>query len=448
MSESHSPVFISYSNSERSPGDLAQDDTPEDHRSRKEYVRSLIGDLKRELHDVGHSVWVDQDRILPGWDFGVHIDRGIAECLAAVVLIDRDAVEASQYMRRELTLLLHHRARGLQVVPVLLGGVTLQQLGASSLMSEYTGLPGVSILDASGGIDDSEGRSDVAKRIVRALEPSLAKLTQGPAKYWMDAVCSLLLQDGVEPMYAGLREDLGIDERESVYRHLPERVIAAALLNAERTEVEKAITRLQAVLSAESLKRLVDHVRPLWVEHDDATVVAEALEPDSQRRVVALPTDRVELGRDVVKRSTFCSTGYQIDAVAGVVGEGSVDEMLHAYEKTLRMGLGFTGEDEESDPAPLEEVVDEVREIRQGALGLINTESLEARHVLALKEGLDRRFPGFTFIFMAGKRRENLPHGVEKMEWEPATMKKVNRYVNRMNGYIGKEVIDRDIERS
>jgi hypothetical protein len=84
--------------------------------------------LATELRKAGRSVWLDQD-ILPGDDWENSITNSLEQSSNVVVLVSCNSL-TSQWSSYEIGLALGHAKRtpGVNIVPVLLGGVEVAAL--------------------------------------------------------------------------------------------------------------------------------------------------------------------------------------------------------------------------------------------------------------------------------------------------------------------------------
>src|SRR5580658_4736674 len=73
----------------------------------------------------GQEIFIDSDVLRPGDEWCSVIYHRLAECHAAIILLNRAALE-STWVRREVNILLWRRALGypLEIVPALLGDVS------------------------------------------------------------------------------------------------------------------------------------------------------------------------------------------------------------------------------------------------------------------------------------------------------------------------------------
>jgi hypothetical protein len=91
------------------------------HSSRNDPFAGLVREAVK-VRLPGLEILVDMDELRPGDEWRAILYHWLAECHAAVVLLNREAM-ASSWVRREVNILLWRRALGypLKIVPAILG---------------------------------------------------------------------------------------------------------------------------------------------------------------------------------------------------------------------------------------------------------------------------------------------------------------------------------------
>lgn len=328
------------------------------HSSRRDERAARVRQRLREhLSALNWDVKVDTDALRGGLEWRGQLYTWLADCDAAVILLNKAALESS-WVTREAHVLMWRRALGapLTVIPVLLPDADLRELRRSEI-SDVTSLQAVKRLP---GESDDEG---LIKRAVELL-PDLSTLSTAERDasamcMWTAKVISCL--DPVDEVHLrGAAEHLAPGEdRRFVTAHEGRRYLAHQFLGHRTGEsVYQAMGKIGF-----GLPRLADLVRlvsPTWIEGAAArrlvpfgTVTDEDAGTSkrfARRVVVALNSERSETARQYVDRALCCGDGYWVQTISLVAGESQDAEFRRDCEAAVRRLLHL------DDDEPLEGV--------------------------------------------------------------------------------------------
>jgi TIR domain len=307
------------------------------HSSRDDpFAARLRACLVTALEAGGYAPWLDEVRLGAGDRWRCLIYRHLLHCRGAVLLLSPAALE-SPWVRKEATILSFRgstRAR-LRLVPVLLGGVTPNQVEAAFpalYLSEYefvTVPPGAAPAEAAEEIaagftglggDVSDDMAAWTTRVRVMLRPAPAEILQLAAAH--------LLTD----------QEPDLDDSAELMAH--------ALLHGPTVGVYKALREL-ADTGFVDMVRFVRQVAPAYVREDLAAPLRAALRSE-QAQVVAVNGAWPDTGALFTRRACCCSTSV-IAVHVGLVGtERTVDSVAEATRDAV--GREFNSE----EPADLE----------------------------------------------------------------------------------------------
>lgn len=389
-------VFISHSI--KDPGDEPAEADARTAWTRAKSLLALRTRLHAKLAAAGFDPWLDQRKLDPPaeWRDGLHF--ALARADGAVLLLDENAVQKSDWVLKEATILTWMRAVGIPVVivPVLVG-VGSKALAArgfgpvklSEIQALKVGVDAVaddgSVLAACVADDELAGVDAVADAIVAVVQRGFATVPKAkpltaPDK-WVDAVVGHL-GDAQYGLMQSMMEKIGLGEAKvadgaallAALRRSPadeiatydelKRCVAHELLLAELPKVVNAFREL-FLLDLEW--RLIHKaIAPLWVNPDSATGVLAAARRPPGKRVIVLNTDKTTTAAVVVLRAFFIAKdvkhltaaldmGDAADFVTKVRGEladryfdpdypGDVEKLA------AQTDLAGDGEDEEREP--------------------------------------------------------------------------------------------------
>ena len=327
---------------------------------------------------AGHTVFVDMDVLRPGDVWRSVLYHELAECHAAIVLLNKEAL-LSPWVKREVNILLWRYALGspLMIVPALLGTVTTEKIKEAD-MGE---LESFQFARSNGRLTSQQMASAIVERFAGCKLGG----DQSPMAEWITAVTTYLNEVRSEDSIAAAAVELGI-EKDLLRTLLPRegrRFLANQLLGQSQDyRLCTAISKISRYTPREWLDRLVEQTAPTWVDGEAASGLLPMRRPPG----VVLLNARLPLtARHYVLRATCCAeAGFQSVAVSAIAGEQFSREFQSECERAIRSLLhvpdGFDHEpllpkSEEKpkevcflivDPAntPMPLVVREVREVR------------------------------------------------------------------------------------
>lgn len=334
------------------------------HSSRGDERAAWVRERLREcLSALNWDVKVDTDALQDGVEWRGQLYTWLADCDAAVILLNKAALESS-WVKREAHVLMWRRALGapLTVVPVLLPDVDLREIRKS----EISDVASLQFVKLRSGESDDEGLIKRALDLLpdlRALQPTEADLSA--MCMWTAKVISCL--DAVDEVHLhGAAEHLAPGEdRRFATAHEGRRYLAHQFLGHRTGEsVYQAVGRIGF-----GLPRLADLVRlvsPTWIEGAAARqLVPFGTVSDEDggtsrrvpRRVVAaLNSERSETARQYVDRALCCGDGYWVQTISLVAGESqdadfrrdcsaAIRRLLHLDDDEQLEGVGPYADD-------------------------------------------------------------------------------------------------------
>lgn len=308
-------------------------------------VRQAVADGLR-----GHEVLVDMDVLQPGDEWASVLYHWLAECHAAVILVNQEALR-STWVRREVNILLWRRALGypLKLVPAIIGDLSQKDVSDAG----FDELKPFQFAR----IKSSQRTPAAARRLAAVIVDRFSDREQpvpdqSPMGSWVNAISSDLGEvrslDSLVAAARELRVETGSIDR---VRDPGEgcRFVAHQLLAHGRDlRVYHAITKIADFTPIEWLSRLIDKVGPTWVDGEAARVL---LGTDGKRpRTVILNARTTATAENYIGRAICCAqAGYTYQTVPAVAGEAFIDEFVKecrsAIKALLRVPPGWEIED-------------------------------------------------------------------------------------------------------
>ena len=346
----------------------------------------------------GYELLIDRDALRPGDEWRSVLYHWLAECHAAVVLLNQEALE-STWVRREVNILLWRRALGypLKLVPAILGDLStkdVRDVGLGELEPfQFARIPP----GARAPKDAEELAAQIVDRFagLPVWTPDLS-----PMGSWTNAIVS------------GLREVKDMDSLVAAAQHLqveegcldrvrdPDegcRFLAHQLLaRAQDRGVRHAIASIADYIPAEWLWRLVDKIAPTWVDGEAARMLLVLR--GTQPRTVILNARSHRTAEQYVGRATCCAQeGYVHEIVSAVAGEGFIDEFEEDCRKAVRTLLRIPLEWDIEDALPSQgEEPDEM------AFLIVDPASTRMSLVGEGVRRVQALFPWLTVVLLAG----------------------------------------------
>lgn len=313
--------------------------------------------LVREAVSAGlrrFDVLVDMEALEPGDEWASVLYHWLAECHAAVILLNQEALR-STWVRREVNILLWRRALGypLKLVPAIIGGLKPRDISEAG----FGELEPFQFARIPGSARTPEAAEKLAAKIVSrfaGLSPSA--LDKTPMGAWANAIASDLSEvKSLDSLVAAARE-LRVEEgwlNQVRDPHEGCRFVAHQLLAHGRDlRVYHAIAKIADFTPVEWLSRLIDKVGPTWVDGEVARVL---LAPDGrQSRTFILNARKPQTAEHYIGRATCCAhDGYAYETVSAVAGEAFVEEFVRDCRNAVRALLRIPPDWEIEDALPL-----------------------------------------------------------------------------------------------
>jgi len=400
--------------------ELAENDSLRDHQSRKHYLSNLLTALDSSLPPLGFQAWLDKKNLEEGEGFDTLIFDALARCRAAVILIDRDALDSS-YVLAEATILTFRRTVGdpLHLLPVLLGDVTDDDVNKSKL-GRILRLDSLLPLRPSSGTTDDTTVRPTADEISQSLDQNVtaSDKADSPTQRWIDNVSSYLAGASEDALLRAAKA-IGVDP--DVWLRLTTRrkprALAAAFLSCGPQAVYRALQELVPQLEPHRVQRAVAHVRPLWVELDAAQAVMAANGPSAPDHVVGLPTRAIRLGVNLAERATMGDFQYPVRSIPEITGEDTINELVTRCDLSLRDELNLSHHD---TPEQLTAQLDDLK----GAFIVLRCDAVDPVTARAVMDGLRRIYRGIVIVALAPTDHRLWQAGAIKPAYESFTRAK------------------------
>lgn len=381
------------------------------------YAERVRADVCARLEDKNYNVRVD-DVLQGGDEWRSLLYHWLAECQGAVLLLNHAAL-ASNWVRREVNLLLWRRALGsaVHIVPALLGDVDSADVKNAGF-SELEPLHFARIRTGTTAEQDTEA---LAEQIVNRF-PELGELAASdPMRDWIDRVTFRLGKVEWKEKLLDAARALDVRGEDLGQVLLPEgpRFLAHQLLGRgpDRPTDEvvrrtyKALVAVVDYMGWESQAELIEEVVPTWVDADGARqLLTAAYQPD--HAIVLLNARHQHTGVDYILRATCrARDGYWYEVVGTEVGEDVVGELGVHFEKAVAALLCV------EPPWTLEELKKEA-ELWDGTCFLILKPPERTRLDLVADavRTLQDRFPWLVVMVLIG---EVPPDDVARISWTP-----------------------------
>jgi TIR domain len=330
-------VFISYSRrlAGNRPGPGSRRGAIRHWRSRTAAL-DLIGALEKAVAAAGYQAWRDRPSLRPGDPFARKIDAALLSCAAAVIVIDRDALEHSSWVRWE-SAILSWRGRirmPVRVVPVFIG-VRPEDLRKHGYEPSRLDQTLAYAIDPAGLDPDSPTYKDDVERHAQEIVAALGALEaepEGPIKAWINRVAACLPTNW-ELWLAHVEQVIPRGQRLRL-SDKPASIVARELLVAERDSFMQIMSAFYGFPFNDS-SILKFNLEPVWVPADAATKIAEAKDRQPGSRIIAVNATEPRTGADVVRRALPQVTNYQRlqCSIAAVSVEEAVREAMTAIRE-------------------------------------------------------------------------------------------------------------------
>jgi TIR domain len=299
---------------------------------------AILDAIYDQLTAKKYDVFLDFKILKPGDQWRSELYLRLAECHAAILLLSEKALQ-SPWVRREIDLLLWRRALGssVEIIPVLLDGLQRDKIRSAG----FSELESIEFARASGG-----DASDVQAETIAKIMGRFATLSDGTDSHdkmadWIKRIAEYLaeIKDPDPLVEAAKALDIPADDLANVMAPVGGRwFIAHQMLGPGLSgRLGDAIAAVAYKLSEDWLRRLIELVKPVWVDPEAARLMLPPRDgPD--RMLILLNAVLAETAGQYVERAICCATaGYHHESVGPVrVGEEGALGLLAPYEKALR----------------------------------------------------------------------------------------------------------------
>jgi hypothetical protein len=390
------------------------------HSSRADPLTTAVREAVRKAMQ-GHEVFVDMDVLRPGVEWRAVLYQWLAECHAAVVLVNREAL-SSAWVKREVSILLWRRALGvpLTIVPVIVGDLRTKDLQDAGLGD----LPG--LLHAA-RLAPGQGEQGDVQALVTEVVAGLAGaedyvLDKSPMAAWVKAVAHALGQVGDLDSLVSAAQELGVaaEDRGQVLDPVAgRRFLALQMLGRwQSSRLSAVMGEIADYTPAEWVGRLCDHVAATWVDGEAARGLLEF--STARPGTVILNARHEATARLYVDRATCRAvTGFAVATVSDVTGEEFLAEFETECAKAVAQLLGV------DSPSDVEELLLPDRKLRPAPDGRGHGVLYLVVHRGEIKPGLlaqgvravHDRYPWLVVVLLTG---QELPTEEELAGWQLA----------------------------
>lgn len=298
----------------------------------------VVDAVRQRITERGHRAFADSD-IPPGHPWRAALNHELARCDAAVVLLNKNALE-STWVKREVNMLLwrHYLGSTVRLRVVLLGDVTVRDVSQAGF-GELRELQ--FILPTRQGLTPEE--------IAAAAIDDFGRFTpcEDPMRMWVNRIVDLIKK--VEPgdTLNQFARALGVpdDELDQLILEERHRFLAHQLLGrADREGAYYAVAHVRHLIGGDATACLARYVAPALVDGEAASRLLRgsarraALGSVPHRGVFALNAEASVTGTLYVRRATCCEIGFRHAEVTAVTGEDLVPELVtYCRQAVLKM---------------------------------------------------------------------------------------------------------------
>jgi len=388
------------------------------HSSRTDPFASEVREAVRDGLQ-GHQVFVDMDVLRPGDEWRAVLYQWLAECHAAVVLVNREAL-SSAWVRREVSILLWRRALGvpLTIVPVIIGDLRTKDLQDAGL-GDLPGLLQAARL-APGQGDRGGVQALVTEVVGRLAGAEQYALDKSPMAAWVKAVAYALGQVGDLDSLVSAAQELGVaaeDQNQVLDPVAGRRFLALQMLGRwQSSRLSAVMGEIADYTPAEWVGRLCDHVAATWVDGEAARGL---LEFDTARPgTVVLNARHESTARLYVDRATCRAvTGFAVATVTDVTGEEFLAEFETECAKAVAQLLGV------DSPSDVEDLLLPDRTLRPAPGGrghdvlylVVHRGKIQPELLAQGVRAVHSRYPWLVVVLLTG---QELPTEEELTGWQ------------------------------
>jgi hypothetical protein len=269
-------LFISHS----SRLDEAEGSNDPEQNPNLKLLRDVIQDIKNEYGET-IEILVDKDeKGLPvGHDWEKRLNEWLAECHAAVILFSKRAIEKSNWVKKEATILSWRREldTNFRLIPVLLQA----QTNPDDLERDLFGTLRISKDQCIRDVNTSQDVLNGIKIALGDKETLQAKIRQTPFDKLQRVIAKLLakdsdmdaLQEAWETLEGADKPDWHPDELERFAHNLTRYLLrdnGNALIN-----YEKIINKIRPKVKKDNAREIFEYLRSLWVDTKAASCISQ-----------------------------------------------------------------------------------------------------------------------------------------------------------------------------
>jgi hypothetical protein len=307
-------------------------------------VRDLVA---AGLKDNVYTVLLDTERLTPGENWRPRIYQWLRECRAAVVLLNRSALD-SPWVKRETDILMWRRSfnPSLVVLAAPVGGVRSGDVAEAG----FRELSELQWVRESDGRDSSAlSPEETAEIIIRQFPPLKYSPADELVGQWIDDISAQFVQVRQSDRLIRVGRALGLAEQYEPQLRTANEVsctfLAAQMLHThEPSRLRRAVSAVHRYLDASSFGHLVSLVLPVWIDAASASSLINGSE-----LTVAWTAILSVLNPDTAKQylnRAYCmdETRYcVIPASTGEIGEEEpVESLKYECERALRRSLNLS----------------------------------------------------------------------------------------------------------
>jgi hypothetical protein len=364
------------------------------HSARDDPFAQLLLETVKPLLD-GHEVFLDADVLETGDDWCSVLYHWLAECHAAVVLLNRKAL-ASRWVHREVNILLWRRALGyplemLNIVPVIIGDLSEKDVDDAG----FGELTAIQMAHRDLAQQAQEAARQLAEDIAGKLGGTTAAADHSAMARWAQVVSAQLSLVTSQDSLVDAARMLGVEENYLGHVRDPRqgpRFLAHQLLaSGHGRAIDRAIEQLADFMLDEPLARLIRKVSATWVNGESARelLAFRAGQPGT----VVLNARAQRTAEQYIDRATcYAPSGFEYAAVTAVAGESFLEEFEQLCVKAVEYLLGV------EPPFTIEESLppDNVLYL------IVDPASTRLDLVAQGMRAVQRRFPWLVMVLITG----------------------------------------------
>lgn len=296
---------------------------------------TVMQTLRTRLAEKEFNPLVDQEDIPPGQKWRPHVIDWLARCRAAIVLINKKALE-SDWVRREVNILMWREALGaeLTVVPVLLDDLpsdAVEGAGMSELrIIQFARTP-------RGAPQDAESIADLVLKQFADLPK--APPAGDPMARWLGRLQLFLSEAQRSTLLIKAAEALELEDKYVAHVTAQQGgclFLAHQFLVAPPDRMERALDELAPALSHHTLRQLTGALKATWVNEEAARKLLPAPKKPPWEMTALLNSFKPGTAEQYIRRATCNATlGYEVKSAGVPIGEDRIGERQRDWERDV-----------------------------------------------------------------------------------------------------------------